>query len=113
MINGREWAAIIIASFIVIAFVVAGFVQALMSAIYGVTVSFGSDWFAAMLSLSSAAVGWLMGKRPNEAQHPATSSMIDTQTVDSVNINTTAKPTQVTATVAQRPAPVATSPQRP
>lgn len=109
MVNGREWAGIVVASFIVIAFVIAGFVQALMTAVYGVTVSFGSDWFAAMLSLSSAAVGWLMGKRPTNEGNPGTSSVIDTQTVDSVNINTARPPTTQTARPA---APVATQPPR-
>jgi hypothetical protein len=103
MVNGKEWAAVIVASFVVIAFVVAGFTQAIFGAVYGTPIQFGSDWFAAMLSLSSAAVGWLMGKKQDNG--PGAQSTIDTNNVETVNVNS--------RTVAATPPPVARTPVPP
>jgi hypothetical protein len=113
MINGKEWAAVIVASFVVIAFVAAGFTQAVFSAVYGKPIVFGSDWFAAMLSLSSAAVGWLMGKKQDNG--PGVQSAIDTSNIEAVNISQTSRqtPGTTTTTVTTPPAPVATKPVQP
>lgn len=81
--NFREYAGALIAFIIVIAFVSIGFVQLAIVVFHGTSVPAPQDWMAAMLSLASAALGFLIGKQttgqpaqqlvasPNVALQPA------------------------------------------
>lgn len=62
MNSGREWAAVFIASVIVISYIAIGFATAFMSAIAGIDIKFPPDWSSAMLSLVSTAFGFLISK---------------------------------------------------
>lgn len=75
MNSGREWAAVFIASVIVISYIGIGFVTALAAAFLGVDLKFPPDWSSAMLSLVSTAFGFLISKfvgttQPNGMQSP-------------------------------------------
>jgi hypothetical protein len=59
----RETAGIITATICVISFIGIGFVQVAVFVVTGVAVTFPSDWQAAMLSVSSAALGFLVGSQ--------------------------------------------------
>lgn len=70
----REKAGVIVAAVIIIAFIAVGFVQVAASWFTGRPISVPGDWMAAMLSLASAALGFLIGKQssqpgPGEVAH--------------------------------------------
>lgn len=59
----REYAGAMVAVMIVLSYVVSGFVIVICGVLLGVDVKFPGDWNAAMLSLSSASLGYLIGKQ--------------------------------------------------
>lgn len=68
--NFREYAGALCAFIIVMAFVAIGFVVMAIVVTTGTSVTVPGDWMAAMLSLASAALGFLIGKQttsPNTA----------------------------------------------
>ena len=62
----RENAGVLVAAIVVMAFVGIGFLQMLSEAIFGVPMTAPGDWMAAMLSLASAALGYLIGKQTTQ-----------------------------------------------
>lgn len=58
----RDAAGVFTAFIIVIAFIAIGFVAFFFTAVIGVDAKFDAGWLAAMLSLASASVGFLLGK---------------------------------------------------
>lgn len=68
----KEYAGVMTAFLVVLAYVGIGFVQTAVTVTTGTSVSLPGDWMAAMLSLSSAALGYLIGKQPSDtAPHTA------------------------------------------
>lgn len=61
----REYSATLIAVIVVIAYVIVGFLQMGIALYRGVAISIPGEWNAAMLSLSSTALGFLFGKAPS------------------------------------------------
>lgn len=59
----REYAGVLTAFIVVIAYVGIGFSTMMAQLIFGVEVSLPEDWRSAMLSLASAALGYLIGKK--------------------------------------------------
>lgn len=59
----REYAGVLIAFLVVIAYVGIGFVQTAAIVFLGKEVLMPPDWMAAMLSLASAGLGYLIGKQ--------------------------------------------------
>lgn len=66
----REYAGALVAVLIVLSYVVSGFVIVLCGVLLGVDVKFPGDWNAAMLSLSSASLGYLIGKQVDTGRVP-------------------------------------------
>lgn len=60
----REYAATMIAAIVVIAYVIVGFLQMGIVLYRGLAITIPGEWNAAMLSLSSTALGFLFGKAP-------------------------------------------------
>lgn len=60
----REYAATMIAAIVVISYVVVGFFQMASFVWLGKAIIIPGEWNAAMLSLSSTALGFLFGKAP-------------------------------------------------
>lgn len=70
--NGfKEVAGVLCAFLVVMAFVLIGFSQMATTIMLGTTISAPSDWMAAMLSLASAALGFLIGKNVQQEQESA------------------------------------------
>lgn len=61
----RDTAAAFTAFLVVIAFIAIGFLTMGTEVITGLKVTAPGDWLAAMLSLASAALGYLIGKQPD------------------------------------------------
>lgn len=61
--NQRERVGVLIAAFIVIAYVMVGPLHVAIVYLKGAGITFPSDWTASMLSLASAAFGFLVGKQ--------------------------------------------------
>ena len=59
----REYAGVLCAFVVVTAFIATGFLQMASEAVFGIKVTAPPDWSAAMLSLASAALGFLIGKQ--------------------------------------------------
>jgi hypothetical protein len=92
----REYAGVMTAFMVVLAYVTIGFVS-MISGLLGLgPVSAPADWSAAMLSLASAAMGFLIGKQVGLPDSSTTT------------VTTGAPPTIVTTT--QGPSPVDTPP---
>lgn len=68
--NRREIFGVYIAAFIVISYVAVGFVYVAIVLVKGQGIVFPSDWTASMLSLASAAFGFLVGKQMTGSQTP-------------------------------------------
>jgi hypothetical protein len=74
----REYAGVMTAFFVVMAYVGIGFVQVAAVLTHGSAVELPGDWMAAMLSLASAALGFLIGKQSNSeggSQAPYTAAL--------------------------------------
>jgi len=76
----REYAGVLTAFLTVIAFVLIGFAQMLAELFLGSKITAPPDWMAAMLSLASAALGFLIGKNV-EKQVPDQSIIADSVTL--------------------------------
>lgn len=86
MLNqGKEVAGVLIASIIVLAYIGIGFISVITQSFLGVEAKFPPDWSSAMLSLASAALGFLIGKVNSGTQ----GSGIVTQTVLADDVATT------------------------
>lgn len=59
----REWAGVLCAFIVVMSYVAIGFVQVFVQITTGTPATIPGDWGAAMLSLASAALGYLIGKQ--------------------------------------------------
>lgn len=59
----REYAGVLAAFIVVMAFVAIGFLQMAANVLLEKVVSIPESWMAAMLSLASAAIGFLIGKQ--------------------------------------------------
>jgi hypothetical protein len=59
----REFAGVLTAFLVVLSYVGIGYATALVQAIFGVSLALPDDWRSAMLSLASAALGYLIGKQ--------------------------------------------------
>jgi len=59
----REYAGVLTAFIVVVSYVGIGFSTMAAQLIFGVEVSLPEDWRSAMLSLASAALGYLIGKK--------------------------------------------------
>lgn len=59
----REYAGVLIASIVVISYIAIGFSAMFSQIVFGVEVKQPEDWRSAMLSLASAALGYLIGKQ--------------------------------------------------
>lgn len=59
----RDAAGVLVASIVVLAYVGVGFVVVLVQVLFGVTATFPESWNSAMLSLASAALGYLIAKK--------------------------------------------------
>jgi hypothetical protein len=70
--NPRERVGVLVAAFIVIAFIAIGFVHVTTYIVTGTKIDFPPDWNAAMLSLASAALGFLIGKQTTSSSTPVT-----------------------------------------
>jgi hypothetical protein len=70
--NSREKVGVHVAAFIVIAFVAIGFAYVAVYVLAGTKIEFPPDWNAAMLSLASAALGYLIGKQSTSPSSPVT-----------------------------------------
>jgi hypothetical protein len=68
--NFREYAGVLTAFIVVMAFVAIGFVTMAITLFSGKSVPVPGDWMAAMLSLASAAIGFLIGKQSTQPQPP-------------------------------------------
>lgn len=71
----KDAAGVAMAFIVVLSYVGIGFVQTAAAVLLGVEVKMPPDWMAAMLSLASAALGFLIGKQtapqmPNNAVLP-------------------------------------------
>lgn len=66
----REYAGVLVAFLVVIAFVVIGYAQMSANIFLGIDIDAPSDWMAAMLSLASAALGYLIGKNLEPPNFP-------------------------------------------
>lgn len=95
--NKRERVGVLIAAFIVIAYVCVGPAHVAMVFFKGAGVLFPSDWTASMLSLASAAFGYLVGKQTTGTTAPV---QVTTEGTD---------PLKVQQTPPDPAAPVATS----
>lgn len=72
----KERAGVLTAFLVVISFVVIGFAQMAAFVVLGVEVKVPGDWSAAMLSLSSAALGFLIGQKiPSDVQSVTTTTV--------------------------------------
>lgn len=60
----REYSATLVAVAVVLAYVTIGFLQMGVVVWRGVAITIPGEWNAAMLSLSSTALGYLFGKAP-------------------------------------------------
>lgn len=60
----KEYAGVLTAFLVVLSYVGIGFVQTAVVVTTGGDVKLPPDWMAAMLSLASAALGYLIGKQP-------------------------------------------------
>lgn len=67
----KEGAGVLCAFIVVLSYVAMGFVQIAVEATLGVKVTVPGDWGAAMLSLASAALGFLVGKRDKSDTAPS------------------------------------------
>lgn len=74
-VNFREYAGTLTAVVIVIAFIGIGFVQVGVVVWRGTPVTVPGDWMAAMLSLASAALGYLIGKQSTGAPINTTTTL--------------------------------------
>lgn len=61
--NFREYAGTLTAFIICISYIAIGFVQIAVSVFHGASITIPGDWMSAMLSLASAALGYLIGKQ--------------------------------------------------
>lgn len=81
----RETSGILIAAICVLSFIGIGFAQVAVFVLTGKMISFPPDWQAAMLSISSAALGFLLGNqsdnRPGATKQQPTASITTTETV--------------------------------
>lgn len=59
----REYAGVLVAMICVLAYIGVGFTQVGLHAFFGLRIPFEDSWASAMLSLSSAALGYLIGKQ--------------------------------------------------
>lgn len=78
--NFRESAGVLTAFLVVLAYVGIGFVQTAAVVFLGQAVQMPPDWMAAMLSLASAALGFLIGKQigPDTPVQPPTGAFLPT-----------------------------------
>lgn len=84
----KDAAGSITAFIVVLSFIAIGFVQGLGNAAFGATITMPESWSAAMLSLASAALGYLIGK--NDQAPPMTPSDL-TRAINSSNAGGTDK----------------------
>ncbi len=84
----REYAGALVAFIVVMAFVAIGFVQLGIAVWHGSSVPVPGDWMAAMLSLASAALGFLIGKQTST---PAPSAVSIPVGADTTTTQTTVK----------------------
>lgn len=82
----REKAGTIIAAVIILSYIAVGFVQMASVMFIGIEVGVPDSWSSSMLSLASAALGFLIGKQMNQ-----TGSMI-VPVGDQSTVQTTVKP---------------------
>lgn len=68
--NFREYAGVLVAFIVVLAFVAIGYIQVAIVLYRGVAITIPGDWMAAMLSLASTALGFLIGKQLSGAPTP-------------------------------------------
>lgn len=99
--NGREWAGVFIASVVVIAYVGIGFASVLVFLFTGTEIKFPDDWKSAMLSLASAAMGYLIGKSRGDS---TTTQSPVVETAETVTVNP-ARPVNPVATLAVQGVP--------
>jgi len=59
----REFAGVLTAFLVVLSYVGIGYATAIVQAIFGISLALPDDWRSAMLSLASAALGYLIGKQ--------------------------------------------------
>lgn len=93
--NFREYAGALIAFIICLAFIAIGFTTMAINVFHGATVQVPGDWMAAMLSLASAALGFLIGKQ-------TTSPSTTTITATPATVTTTVTPETPTDNGASR-----------
>lgn len=67
----REYAGALVAFIVVMAFVAIGFVSMAITVFNDKTIAVPGDWMAAMLSLASAALGFLIGKQTTGTSGPS------------------------------------------
>lgn len=102
--NNRERVGIYVAAFIVLAYTAVGFAHVTISMLNGPGVVFPNDWLASMLSLASAAMGYLIGKQTNGPTQPVT---VTTQGAPPLQVQETSTLPQ--GSDSDHAAPVATS----
>lgn len=73
----KETAAAFTAFLVVLAFVAIGFLVMGAEALAGIKISAPGDWLAAMLSLASAALGFLIGKQADPGYSPVPPIQLD------------------------------------
>lgn len=100
--NKRERVGIYVAAFIVLAYTAVGFVHVSIVIVNGPGVVFPNDWLASMLSLASAAMGYLIGKQTSGTPVPVTTQGGEPLQVQPVEASPQGQ--------RPAPAPVATSP---
>jgi len=88
--NGKEWAGVFIACIVVAAYIGIGFVTVVATVLFGVDGKFPPDWSSAMLSLASAALGFLIGKQGTGTGIITQSPVVEN--VENVNVASTPKP---------------------
>lgn len=101
--NQRERVGIYIAAFIVVAYTAVGFVYVAIVMARGAGIVFPSDWLASMLSLASAAMGYLIGKQTNGTA-PVAPVPVTTEGGEPLKVQSVAAPV-ATASVATPPRP--------
>lgn len=73
----KETAAAFTAFLVVLAFVSIGFITMGVEAVLGVKIVAPGDWLAAMLSLASAGLGFLIGKQADPGYSPLSTPTFD------------------------------------
>lgn len=83
----KEFTGLFVAASCVFAFIGIGFVKVFIFLKTGTNVDFSAGWEAAMLSLSSAGLGYLIGRAPGVTSTGAvaTDSIVDTATSSTTN----------------------------